>query len=165
MNTKTKIAVALVALIGAFGAGWYMTPTKTVIKTETKIVEKIVEKEKESVDKTKKNDKVVIVVETVYPDGRRVKETKIVDKGSIVVNIDKERDSTKDSTTETTTEKTVERAQASLSVSALAAKDVTNLTGAPAFGAYVSKRVLGPFTVGAFGLSSGTIGVSLGVLF
>lgn len=165
MDTRTKIIIAAVALIGAFGAGWYLTPTKVVTKTEIKEVIKEVVKEKESTTKDKKNDKVVIVVETVYPDGRRVKETKIVDKGSVTVNIDKDKSSETDKSTETKTEKTVERAAPSLAVSVLAAKDVTNLSAPPAFGASVTKRILGPFTVGGFGLSNGTAGVSVGVLF
>ena len=55
-------------------------------------------------------------------------------------------------------------AKSKLNVSALVAIDhLTDLT--PKYGISVSKEFLGPVTIGAFGLTNGTIGVSLGIDF
>lgn len=49
-------------------------------------------------------------------------------------------------------------------ISALTALDVpSSLT--PVYGISVTREVLGPITVGAFGLTNGTVGVSVGVTF
>lgn len=62
------------------------------------------------------------------------------------------------------TDKTVV-AQPKLNVSALVANDFSRGLLVPTYGVSVSKQVLGPFTVGGFGLTNGTIGLSIGVNF
>lgn len=52
-----------------------------------------------------------------------------------------------------------------LNVSALVANDFSTSIIRPVYGVSVSKEVLGPVTVGVFGLTSGVVGVSLGLNF
>lgn len=58
----------------------------------------------------------------------------------------------------------VESKRTRVSVQALIGTDVTNRFQ-PVYGAAVSKEVLGQITIGAFGLTNGTLGVSLGLNF
>lgn len=58
----------------------------------------------------------------------------------------------------------VDGRQRATMVSALAATDIHDITKV-VYGVSVAREVLGPVTVGAFGLSSGVFGVSLGVRF
>lgn len=52
-----------------------------------------------------------------------------------------------------------------LNISALVANDFSKGLLIPAYGVSVSKQVLGPITVGGFGLTNGTIGLSVGLNF
>lgn len=55
--------------------------------------------------------------------------------------------------------------QPTWNVSGLVANDFSKGVILPAYGVSVSKEILGPFSIGAFGLTNGTIGLSLGVNF
>lgn len=61
--------------------------------------------------------------------------------------------------------KTAIKAGKGLSVSALVANDFSNRGLSPIYGASVSKEIIGPITIGAFGLTNGTVGVSVGLNF
>lgn len=51
-------------------------------------------------------------------------------------------------------------------ISALAGYDFTHVRAlTPVYGVSVTREVLGPITVGAFGLTNGVVGISLGVSF
>lgn len=52
-----------------------------------------------------------------------------------------------------------------INVSGLVANDFSKGLLVPVYGISVSKEFLGPITVGAFGLTSGTIGLSVGINF
>ncbi len=52
-----------------------------------------------------------------------------------------------------------------LNVSVLVANDFSKNSVQPLYGVSISKEVLGPVTAGAFALTNGTIGVSIGVNF
>lgn len=82
-------------------------------------------------------------------------------------------DGTSDTTT-TTTDRTISKATetkqqsttaATLNVSGLVANDFSQGLLKPIYGVSVSKQLIGPITVGGFGLTNGTIGVSIGLNF
>ncbi len=52
-----------------------------------------------------------------------------------------------------------------LNVSVLVANDFSKNSLQPLYGVSISKEVLGPVTAGAFALTNGTIGVSIGINF
>ena len=52
-----------------------------------------------------------------------------------------------------------------LNVSALVGNDFSKGIGFPAYGVSVTKQILGPVTVGAFGLTTGVVGISIGLNF
>jgi uncharacterized protein YqgV (UPF0045/DUF77 family) len=157
ISTKTKVIAAAVALGLAFGLGYYVTPTKTTIKTEIKEVIKEVEKKHTD----QQNDVVTVEVETRYPDGTVKIERKIVDKGHIVIDDTRK----KDQTTDTSTTTVVERGQASWNIAALTNVDLSDRKFGTKYGLHVQRRIIGPVQVGAFGMTDGTGGVSIGISF
>ena len=52
-----------------------------------------------------------------------------------------------------------------LNLSVLAAVNPVNRDFAPVYGASLTKEFIGPVTIGAFGLTNGTLGVSIGLNF
>ena len=77
---------------------------------------------------------------------------------------------TRDTTTSIKTEikqvnTTAVKSPPKLNISALVGNDFSQRSIVPLYGISIQKEVLGPVTVGAFGLTNGTIGISLGLDF
>ena len=135
-----------IALLISFAAGRYLAPTKIVTKT--------VEVEKKQVDTKKDEHKVTTVTETDKPDGTKTIVTQTTD------NTGTERTSKDVVKSDTTTTKTYGGAKTSINALAGLSSGAT-----PTYGLAVTRSVLGPITVGAFGLTDRTFGVSLGLEF
>lgn len=92
------------------------------------------------------------------PDGT-VKTTKIIDQVADV----------KTDTTKVQDKKSLDISippkTNTLNISALVANDFSRGLLVPTYGASVTKEILGPITIGGFGLTNGTIGVSIGLNF
>lgn len=106
---------------------------------------------------------------------KTIETTKEVIKTDVktVVRTVKQPDGTTDTTTtiedhstrtETSKNQTVV-ARSKLSASLLVANDFSTRLFQPIYGAHVSKEILGPITVGVFGLSNATVGLSVGLNF
>lgn len=146
METKTKFIIVVVALAVSFASGRFLTPVKTVIKT--------VEVEKKTEDTHKEKHKKTTIIE--HPDGS--KETIITDD----VESDKK---TKDET-KNTSDTEITRSSSRLNISALAGGQISFSQPMPlALGASVTKDILGPVSVGLWGLNNGMGGVSIGLSF
>ena len=136
-----KYLVVLVIIAVSYAVGRYTTPEKVITEIKTIEVEKIV---------TKVERKKIYIKDK--PDGSR----------DTVIVVDTNTDETVRSD-ETSRVKEVIKKSNTLNVSALAGMDITS--GAPAFGLSAQKNVLGPITLGAWGLNNGNVGVSVGVSF
>jgi hypothetical protein len=152
MTTKTMVIIGAVALLTAFAAGRWSAPQKVKIQT--------VEVEKKTDDKKvdKDDHKVTVITEVDQPNGTKTKTTTIKDDSDTKV-VDKKTD---DTTTKTTID--VEKSSSKVTISALAALNVTK-PGLPIYGASITRPLLGPVTMGVFGLQNGTAGVSVGLTF
>lgn len=153
MTLKSKILALVGGLLIAFALGRYSAPggqstasTSTTTQTQT-------------TDTTKNRDthKHTQVTHTKDADGKETTVT-VVDEDTTVVT-DKKQDKVTD---EKKTE--VVQARKTLNVSALAGVDVRDLT-TPVYGVSVTKEIAGPITIGAFGLTNGVVGISLGISF
>jgi uncharacterized protein YchJ len=168
ISIKTA-AIATVLLLGiGYLSGKYTTPAKVVTKIEEKIVEKEVVKTKVDTSVREKKNREYIIVETTSPDGTIRRERRFIDKGETTTDTSKvnvsttERDTELKSSTETVNSKNL------WNVSALATMSHTDsdfLRGNISYGAHVQRQILGPISVGAFGLTNKTYGLSLGVSF
>lgn len=94
----------------------------------------------------------------------QVKEVVVHQVRTIVKNKDGSSTTTIVTDRETKKKDVTSAPKPNLNVSALAGVDVTSKF-APVYGVHVTKQVLGPVTVGAYGLTTGIVGVSLGVTF
>lgn len=139
MSLTDKIIVCFTALIVAFALGRYSKTVDTTSQTTTQ-VEKAQDKEEHTVTQTVK--KVDGTVVTTITDDTSTKTNQITNQ-------------TKDSTA---------KANSTLNISALVANDFKNPFQL-VYGVSITKQLLGPITVGAFGLTNQTIGVSIGVNF
>lgn len=133
--------IGLSVLIGAL-IGFYAKPAKIVT---TQVIQK-------NADVTKRDDTVTTVTQTKKPDGTVTTVTTITDKNTTAAHSSTH---TADKTTETRTE-------GATTVSALVGVDFgRGLT----YGASIQHQILGPLNVGAFGLTNGVMGVSIGIRF
>lgn len=159
METKTKIIIIAGALVLAFAAGRFLAPTK--VKTETKIVE--VEKKTKESESEKNRHKETTIVEVTHPDGSKTTTTTIIEdsqanhKTSETDQIARKETDTKEITY--SGQKVHVMGMAGSSVPA----DLHQL--APVYGLSVSKDILGPVSVGAFGFTNKVYGVSVGLNF
>ncbi len=157
MRLRYKIIIIGGALLTSFAFGRYSAPVK--IKTETKEVDTKHEVE----DKTANQDKhkETVITETVKPDGTKEKVTKTIE------DTHKQTDST--DTTQTDSSKTetkeVTKEGRKVLLTGLIGVNTLRPSLGPIFGAQVQTTVVGPITAGIFGLTDGTAGVSLGLIF
>lgn len=149
MTKKTKVLIISVALLTSFALGRYTVPTKT---TETKDTSTTEDK---TTDKTK--HKKVTIVETTKPDGTKTKTT--------VITEDTDTHKTDDSATHEIDTKETVRGDSKVTISLLGAIQVNDLTQGIVYGLSATKPVLGPITIGVFGLTNKTVGASIGLSF
>ena len=148
MSLKYKVLIGVLALATAYACGRWMSPTKIVTQIQT------VEIEKKTEDKQKDEHKKTIIVKK--PDGTTT---------TTITDDTKSQDQEKDDTTITQDEKKeVDYSSAKTTVAMLARVSVSSV-GLPTYGVLVSRPLLGPLTVGAFGFQDKSIGLALGLTF
>lgn len=165
MNLKNVSVLVLGCLLLGAAFGYYLSPTKTVVKTEIKEVIKEVERKEKDTKKDTKKDKIIIKVETILPDGTRRIETKIVDKGTITIDMSESSEKETDKSKESKEEKIVESQRNGLQLYGLAGVNVSDLSSSPEYGLGISKRLLGPIWIGGQGTNKGNVGITLGIGF
>jgi hypothetical protein len=151
MNNKIEAALATMALVLAFVIGRYSVSQKPDTKT-TEI--------KQTQTQTQEQKDIHIVTKTVTrkdPTGA-VTTTTVTTADTVV---DKTRDSVVE---DKKVDETHSQARSKINISALVAEDLHN-PGLPAYGVSFQKEFIGPVTIGAFGLTSGVVGVSIGLNF
>ena len=147
MNNR-KIGLAIVALIVAFGIGFFAKPAK--VKIETKEVVKTVT--------VKQEGKVRIVYreKVTNPDGTITeKETEREDTHS---SENTQSEASRTASNETTRD-------SGLTLQALAIVDVKDIGGDREYGLYAKKRVFGNVSVGALVTTDKKIGLGIGFDF
>jgi hypothetical protein len=151
MSTKAKILLSALVILVSAAVGRFTAPEK--IKTVE--VEKQTNSAKD--DSEKDIHKKVVETKVTQPDGT-VTDTKVTTDDSVLSN-----KSTDTSVTTDEKSKEIVRSSGVLRVQALIGTPITNpsLT----YGASVSRNLIGPISVGVFGLSSGMVGGSVGIDF
>jgi hypothetical protein len=136
---KVIVAFILGMLVGA----WIADQQKTVIKNDVKI-----EQIEDHVE-TKENK---VVVEKIKPDGVIIRK---------IVYVKNTESTTKKDVAETKKE-VIDRTK-HWYAGVLAGTSFASAT--PVFGAQVSRHILGPVSIGAFALTNGNFGATLGMSF
>lgn len=152
MDVKTKLLIGSAALIGCFLAGRLSAPEKVVEKR----VE--VEKTQKSVDTDKEQHLETTKTTVTKPDGTTETTEKVVvdTKKKTDLDVTKEKD--------VSTEKTVTFQTSKVTISLMVGSELS-LPLVPVYGLSVTKPIMGPITVGAWGLSNRVFGVSAGLTF
>lgn len=143
---KTKIIIGTVVLLTAFAAGRYSVQKPAVTTIEDKHTDTEVHKDKDT-------HKITTI--TKEPDGKTT--TTIVEDSNTHTDKDKSTDSHLD-------QKITPQKISTLHLAAMAGTQLGHGL-VPAYGLLVSKQVLGPITVGAFGFNNGLVGVTVGLDF
>lgn len=163
MSTKAKVITSVIVITSAFALGRYTVPTKVITETKIVEVEKKTEDKKQDVEKNTK--KRTETTETVKPNGEKTTTTVVTEE----TNTDKKTDkiSTTDKTTDSESKKEVVSGQDKVTISLLGGVQLFNNNGINSlvYGLGISKPVLGPITIGAFGFNDGRVGCSLGLTF
>ena len=160
MNVKTKVIVSAVVLAAVFAAGRVSAPEKVRVETQIVEVEKKKTDTKTATDR-ERHRKTTTVTEKL-PDGTKRTTTTTTD--------DTQTDRKTDSSTSDViakkedTSKEIVRGDSKVSLSFLAGLKVTD-PKTPVYGACISKPILGPVTVGLWGLDDKTVGASIGLQF
>lgn len=163
-----------VAVLVAFCAGRFSAPVKVEERLVEKVVvqEKLVEKRFEVAVKAEERVRVVYRDRIVRPDGtREEREVERDESASSSATVAaKVREVERVVYRDREVVKVVESARPLWRVSLLAGVDLPRLhhpqlLGPIAFGAQVERRLIGPAFVGAYALSSGQGGVTVGVEF
>lgn len=141
-NSKVLLTLVCIILL-SFAIGRY---TATIGKS-------VDTKSSTQIDETKNTETHTTITQTKDPNGQVKTVTTIDSNTSTKIDEDK----TKESHTQVS-------AQSKINVSALVGNDFNN-PFLPIYGVSASKEFLGPITVGAWGLTNGTIGLSLGLNF
>jgi hypothetical protein len=167
VSLKTLIIASTVILVSGLAIGRFTLPAKVVTKTQIQIQTQEVVKVQTQYVQTKDANKDYIRTETKQPDGTIVIKTEIVDKSITHTDDEKVTNDMKSSNTTVTQDKTITFAKNDWHISALASPSGDNklLNSSLAYGAHVERRIIGPFYLGAFGLSNNTMGLSVGVSF
>lgn len=156
MNLKTKVITVIVytAVVGA--SAYYLAPQK--VKIVEKEVRVEVEKKDTKKDVKKHTDVVTVVIKT--PDGTSTITThKITDTGAVT-----EVKDNKASTDTVEKSKEVTKSSGTTNISVLAGVDITK-PGGILYGVSVNRSILGPISIGLWGISNGTCGASVGLNF
>lgn len=163
-----RVGLSVVLLAAAFAAGRYTVPTKIVTKTETQIVEKEVIKNKEVNSRDTNRNRELVTTEVIAPDGTITRTKHYINRDEVREESTRTNTTTTNTSTETRSSTVTTTENANWNVSALATMSHTKddvLSGSISYGVHVQRRVLGPFSVGAFGLTNQTYGLSLGGSF
>lgn len=147
--TKTQLIILAAALVIGFVAGSLTHPSKEVKTTSNEKINLDIKSDKDIHEHT-----VTIITKT--PDGVSTTRIDNTQDTVSVTNTDKR-------SSLVTTSDTV-RGKKSINLSALVGVSVYEPL-IPIYGISVTKPIFGPITAGVFGLSTGTIGVSIGCDF
>jgi len=167
-NIAKAAVVAVLLLAAGVMVGRYSSPTKVVTKVETKIVEKEVIKTKETNTRETNKNREYVVIETILPDGTKKIERRYINRDEIREEGTRTNTATSTSSTESRSSTVTESGKADWNISALATmshKEDDLMKGNFSYGVHIQRRVLGPFSVGVFGITNQTYGLSVGGSF
>lgn len=156
MNLKTKSIIIVVCLACAYAFGRYSAPEKII--TETKIVE--VDKKTDKTDSDTEKYKKTTTEVVVSPDGTKKETTTITED----TNRHTDKESIEDSSKSQEDKKVIIGASGHLNASVLVGADISSPYGL-IYGLHMSRNFIGPITLGVFGMTNKTVGISLGLTF
>ena len=160
MTLKVKVIIGVIAVVTAYAFGRWSAPEKIVEVTKTVEVERKDSTVQKESDRNRRKE--TTKTEVTRPDGTVEKTENTVETTDTHSETDKRN--TTDTTKNTETLKEVTVGSAKVTIGALGAARFSG-SSPVTYGLFVSRPILGPITVGVFGLADGTIGGMLGLTF
>lgn len=164
-TTKQKVIFVVAYTAAAVAVGRFSLPAKIVTEIKTVEVEKKTVDKKEDLNTHKKIKRKT--VEKTKPDGEKTTTTVEVDEDVVNSITDNKTTDSKEKTTDD--KKEVTYATSKVTISALAGANIFNVGNSGVnplvYGINISKPILGPLTLNAFGFNSGLVGFGLGLTF
>lgn len=160
-TNKKQIIVYSVIILTSFAVGRYTVPAK--VKIETKVVE--VEKKTTNENKQDKRNTHTETVKTEIKksDGtdtittKTTSDTKSIDDTKVIINDQK--------STNIDSTKTITSSSSTINLSLLGGASLLHPDQGFLIGGSISTKLIGPSTIGLWGLNNGTAGLSLGLNF
>lgn len=157
METRAKVLVVAAVVLISYAFGRWSAPDH--VRIETKTVE--IEKKTTDSDTNRNKHLKTTVTETDSPDGTKTKTTVT----TVDTDTEKKTHSTDDIAKTSDTVKETDKG-AKVTLAALAGASLSLSGSSPLiYGGIIAKPVLGPITLGVWGLSNATGGLALGVTF
>ncbi len=161
MTNKQLAATTATLMIVSFAFGRYSVPIS--VKTTDKITQSDTKTDTKSTDDNTNKDTKTITTDITAPDGTKThtvtQEQDINhDRKTSQVDVDSRRQ-----TEAKSSEVTRSGARTNVAALGMAKASFSSLT--PDYGVLVSRDVLGPINVGAFGFKSGNVGIAIGLSF
>ena len=169
-NRKLLAGAALLLLVG-FAFGRWSAPEKIKIEKEQVQIDTVTkDKDTKLTTNTDRDKKLnTTITETTKPDGTKIKTTQIIEDTSTKrsTNTDDHTQETDAKITVNRESKEVDNKKPSLALHGLVGVDASHLSSAmqPIYGGAIDKNIFGPISVGGWGLSNGTCGLSIGITF
>lgn len=155
MSNKYKAVLAGVALLTAFAFGRYSAPTSVETATTVKVDDKTKTDKQTDVDKHTETT----TTETKKPDGTTETVTKTIEDTKKKTSVEKTDVTTTD--TKSSTETVYSSSKITISALGGISSDLRDTV----FGISFTRPVLGPITLGVWGLTSQEFGFSIGLTF
>lgn len=173
MSNQHKYIIAAAALLLAFAAGRFLTPTKVqtveqIREVEVEVIKEVIKEVEAKTSTTQKNTQTKTVI-TEYPDGKKVTEIYELNQDTIVIEVEKKVEIAKESESVKQTEEykmtTKTFSTKDWSVGAMAGVSGFDINSKPFYGVQVDRRILGPVHVGGFVTDSKKVGLTVRVSF
>lgn len=149
MSNKIVVLIVLILILVSFMVGRYSVNPPAVKDTQ------IVTQDTQTQIKEEKH----VIVHTIT-----VKEPSGVERTETTTESDTHIDKDKNTESQTVVEhESTLQKRSEVNISGLIASDLNDIK--PVYGLSVSKEIIGPITVGLFGFTNGTLGVSVGINF
>lgn len=170
MSSLSNKTLGLVSVgIFAFGLllGRYSVPEQVKKESQTVTQTQSNQAQKAQTDSDRDLHKQIVQTEVIKPDGTKVIVTKTSEEAHSdrKAKVDTVTAESAHSESKQTSEVTRGSSKVTVSFMAGPSFSLTNGLGPLVYGGSITKPVLGPITVGVWGLSNGTGGVSLGFTF
>jgi hypothetical protein len=159
MSTKTKIVIVVVMVVTAYAFGRWSAPVKVVTEIKTVEVEKKTKDTKETEDQHKRTETTITVDHK--PDGETHSVTTIVQTDDKQSGTESKSTDDKSKTTDDKKEET--KSSSRLNLSLLGGIDLN--TSKNIIGGSISRDLIGPVSVGIWGMNNQTCGFSIGLTF
>ena len=169
MDNRYKVGMVIIYTVVCLAVGRYTVSTKIVdTKSSTQIVNnKETKIDDKNVDKHDDKTTKQVVVQIVNKDGSAQTTTTTIteDKDNIIAKTDDKTVNLDNSSTINTETKTITKGGSKTNISLLGGVNLSNPAGGMLYGLSVNREIIGPITLGVFGLSNGSAGLSLGINF